>query len=414
MTRPRIDPQPWMTEPRTRAVLDALAAGGVTARFVGGCVRDAVLGRPIADIDLATAAAPETVMALLREAGVKVIPTGIEHGTVTAVSGGKPYEITTLRHDVETDGRRAVVAFTDDWEADAARRDFTMNALSLEPDGVLHDPFGGIEDLRAGRVRFVGDARQRIGEDVLRLLRFFRFHAHYGRPPPDADALAACRDMAHLLPRLSAERVRVELMKLLSAPAPGDVVRLMRDEGVLDHFLSQATAVDRLDRLVAIETEIGACDPLRRLAALLPVDSERARRLASGLRLSNRERDRLLQIIEPAYAVTSDLAEAERRRALYRLGPEAWRDAVIAAWADAGAPASDRGWRELYELAERWQVPRFPLTGRDVKRLGVPEGAEVGRLLDATEAWWIEGDFAATAKQCRERLAEIVASGGDR
>jgi poly(A) polymerase len=405
MTELKIDLQPWMTSPKTRAVLDALAAGGIGVRFVGGCVRDAMIGRKISDIDLATDAPPERVMEFLEAAGLKVIPTGLAHGTVTAVSGGAPYEITTLRHDVETDGRRAVVAFTDDWEADAARRDFTMNALSLEASGLLHDPFGGIEDLRAGRVRFVGDPRQRLTEDVLRLLRFFRFHAHYGKPPPDGDALAACREMAHMLPRLSAERVRVELLKLLAAADPVPVIRLMRDEGVLDHFLAQATAIDRLDRMVTVESGLEQCDPLRRLAALLPVDGDTARHLAQGLRLSNRERERLEAMAAPGVDLSPSLDGPARRRALYAIGAEAWSDLVLSAWAAGHDGPDDEGWRDLLNETQGWARPKFSLTGRDVKKLGVEEGAAVGELLRAAEAWWIEGDFRADRKECLAWLA---------
>ncbi len=405
MTESQIEPQPWMTSPTIRAVLDALAGGGVGVRFVGGCVRDAVIGRKNSDIDLATDAPPERVIELLEAAGLKVIPTGLAHGTVTAVSDGTPYEITTLRHDVETDGRRAIVAFTDDWEADAARRDFTMNALSLEHSGLLHDPFGGIGDLRAGRVRFVGDPLQRLTEDVLRLLRFFRFHAHYGKPPPDGDALAACREMAHLLPRLSAERVRVELLKLLAAPDPAPVIRLMRDEGVLDHFLAQATAIDRLDRMVAIESGLVLCDPLRRLAALLPVDGDTARHLAQGLRLSNSERDRLAAMADPGIDLSPALDGPARRRALYAIGAETWPDLVLTAWAAGHDGTDDEGWRALFSETQNWERPGFPLTGRDVKKLGIEEGAEVGELLREAAAWWIEGDFRAGRKECLAWLA---------
>jgi poly(A) polymerase len=405
MTEQRIEPQPWMTSPKTRAVLDALAAGGAGVRFVGGCVRDATIGRKISDIDLATDAPPERVMELLEAAGLKVVPTGLAHGTVTAVSGGAPYEITTLRHDVETDGRRAVVAFTDDWKADAARRDFTMNALSLEAGGLLHDPFGGIEDLRAGRVRFVGDPRQRLTEDVLRLLRFFRFHAHFGRPPPDGDALAACREMAHLLPRLSAERVRVELLKLLAASDPAPVVRLMRDECVLDHFLAQATAIDRLDRMVAIETGLALCDPLRRLAALLPVDGDTADHIGQGLRLSNSERGRLAAMAAPEIDLSPGLDGPARRRALYAIGVEAWSDLVLIAWAAGAAGPNDGSWHDLFNETHGWTRPKFPLTGRDLKRRGLEEGAEIGELLRAAETWWIEDDFRADREECLAWLA---------
>ena len=405
MTKTTIEPQPWMTSPQTGAVLDALAAGDIGVRFVGGCVRDAIVGRKISDIDLATDAPPERVMALLRAAGLKVIPTGLAHGTVTAVSGGAPYEITTLRHDVETDGRRAIVAFTDDWKADAARRDFTMNALSLERNGLLHDPFGGIADLHAGRVRFVGDPRQRLTEDVLRLLRYFRFHAHYGSPPPDNEALAACREMAHMLPRLSAERVRVELLKLLAAPDPAAVIQLMHDEGVLGHFLAQATAIDRLARMVSIESGLALRDSLRRLAALLPVDGDTALHLAQGLRLSNSERERLVAMAAPEIELSPALDGPARRRALYALGAEAWPDLVLAAWAAGHDKTDNEGWRDLFNETRNWERPKFPLTGRDVKKLGIEEGAAVGELLRGAEAWWVEGDFRANRKDCLAWLA---------
>src|SRR5215468_4177027 len=266
----RLDPQPWMIAAETVAVMAALAAAGGEARFVGGCVRDALLGRKVSDIDIATHEPPERVMNLLSRAGIKAIPTGIKHGTVTAVVGVRHFEITTLRRDVETYGRHARVEYTDDWAADAARRDFTMNALFCSADGTIYDPFGGLADLRAQRVRFVGDPAERIREDVLRLLRFFRFHAHYGKPPPDPPALAACRDLAHLLPTLSGERVCAETLKLLSAPQPADVVDLMRESGVLAHFLPEATGIDRMRALVAAEAVaprdlVPRPDPLRRL-----------------------------------------------------------------------------------------------------------------------------------------------------
>ena len=281
----RLDPQPWMTAPETVAVMAALSAAAGEARFVGGCVRDALLGRKVRDVDIATHEPPERVMNLLKRAGIKAIPTGIKHGTVTAVTGAKHFEITTLRRDVETYGRHAKVEYTDDWQADAARRDFTMNALFCGADGTIYDPFGGLADLRAQRVRFVGDPETRIREDVLRLLRFFRFHAHYGKPPPDAAALAACRSLAPLLPTLSGERICAETLKLLSAPQPADVIDLMGETGVRAHFLPEATRNDRLRALVAIEGSaprdlVPRTDPLRRLAALL--DGSEAERAGGG------------------------------------------------------------------------------------------------------------------------------------
>ena len=259
----RIAPQPWMTEAATASVLGAL---GGTARFVGGCVRDALLGRAIVDIDIATPLLPEEVMRRLEAAGIKAVPTGLDHGTVTAVAPPRRFEVTTLRRDVETDGRHARVAFTDDWAADASRRDFTMNALFLDAEGRVFDPMGGLPDLHAGRVRFVGDPATRIREDVLRILRFYRFQAHYGRGEADPPARADCRALAPLLPSLSGERVAAELLKLLAAPDPMPTLRLMAADGVLAMLLPEARRLARLAALIPLE---GIGDPLRRLAALL-------------------------------------------------------------------------------------------------------------------------------------------------
>src|SRR6266478_853367 len=280
-------PQSWMSAPATRAVIAALSAGGAEVRFVGGCVRDSLAGRPVGDIDIATPDEPARVIELLEGAGLKAVPTGIEHGTVTAVAFHRPFEITTLRRDVENYGRRAKVSFTDDWTADAARRDFTFNALSCTPEGRLHDPFGGVADLRTQRVRFVGDATARIREDVLRLLRFFRFYAHYGAPPPDGDALAAARVMAPLLPSLSGERIAAETLKLLAARDPAAVLRLMQGHGVLAHFLPESVHLDRLARLTAIERSLSLKpEPPRRLAAVLESEAA-ARAVAASWHLSN-------------------------------------------------------------------------------------------------------------------------------
>src|SRR5262249_44306607 len=263
-----------------RAVLATLASGGVEARFVGGSVRDALLGRPIGDIDIATPAPPERVIELLEKSGIKVIPTGVAHGTVTAVVPPRHFEITTLRRDVETYGRRARVAFDADWAADAARRDFTINAIFLTPDGTIRDPVGGLADLRACRVRFVGDPATRIAEDVLRLLRYYRFEARFGTGIGDPEARAACRAAAYLLPRVSGERVAQEFVKLLETPHPTEVLQMMQDDGVLAVVLPEARRLDRLQRLIEIEPE---SDPLLRLAALVEVDAEGTAALAARL-----------------------------------------------------------------------------------------------------------------------------------
>ncbi|MDX1426079.1 MAG: CCA tRNA nucleotidyltransferase, partial [Kiloniellales bacterium] len=283
----KIAPQDWMTAPATRAVLAALGAEGAVPRFVGGCVRDAVVARPVTDVDIATPDPPQRVIALIERAGLKAVPTGLAHGTVTAVADGRPFEVTSLRVDVETYGRHAKVAFTDDWQADAARRDLTINALSCDPDGRIYDYFGGLADLRAGRVRFVGEPRARIREDYLRLLRFFRFHAHYGRGAPDPEGLAAAGELAPEATHLSGERVRAELLRLLAAPDPAPVVAVMAAAGVLRAFLPEAgPGPDGAAALAALGELPGATaepDPLLRLAALLPPDPAAAGAVAGAV-----------------------------------------------------------------------------------------------------------------------------------
>ncbi|MGH6946921.1 MAG: CCA tRNA nucleotidyltransferase, partial [Kiloniellales bacterium] len=312
----KLPQQEWLTALETCALVAALTAGGDAVRFVGGCVRDAVAGRPVKDIDLATPSPPEQVTALLERAGIKAVPTGIEHGTVTAVVDHLPFEITTLRRDLETDGRRAKVAFTDDWAADAARRDFTMNALSCAPDGTLYDPFDGLADLRAGRVRFVGDPRARIEEDYLRLLRFFRFQAHYGHEPPAPALLAVAMEMAPGLANLSGERLRQETLKLLEAPQPLPALEAMIACGVAAHYLPEVESADSLAAYLALEDADAAPDPLLRLAALLPEGGAGAT-VARRLRLSRAETTRLIALTAPEAKPLPDEPAALRRRRIY-------------------------------------------------------------------------------------------------
>jgi poly(A) polymerase len=411
-TSRRIAPQPWMTEPATLAVLGALTAGGAEARFVGGAVRDTLLGRstpgssPRADIDIATPATPERVIQLLEKRGIKVVPTGLAHGTVTAIAGTPPrhFEITTLRRDVETYGRRARVAFDADWGADAARRDFTINAIFLAPDGTLHDPVGGLADLRARRIRFVGDPATRIAEDVLRILRYYRFEARFGTGSGDQPARAACRTAAHLLPSLSAERVAQELIKLLETPDPLPVLHMMQEDGVLAVILPEAQRLDRLRQMIAIEPET---DPLRRLAALIEVDGAGAIAVAERLRFSNAWRDRL-RGLAPPWAVDPRANGRAQRRALYRLGAGRYSD--IALLLAAEGAMSGEHLTDLLALARNWIPPVFPLTGHDVTRLGVRPGEKVGDLLDAVQDWWEAGDYSADHTACLARLKELVDS----
>jgi poly(A) polymerase len=405
----KITPQPWMNAPETLAVIQALTKEGAEARFVGGCVRDAVLNRAVKDIDIATPLVPEEAMRLLEAGGLKVVPTGIAHGTVTAVSAHRPYEITTLRRDVATDGRHAKVAFTDDWQADAARRDFTMNALSCRPTGEVYDYFGGLKDLRQGRVLFVGDATARIREDVLRLLRFYRFVAHYGRGQPDANARAACRAMVDQLPTLSAERLRDETLKLLTAPSPHDVLVLMHNDKVLAAYLPEAIDIARLSRLVTIERRwderVRAGDPVRRLAILLR-EPAMAGPVATRLRFSNKDRDRLEALRAPV-AFTPPMDERAIRRDCYRLGPELLIDRTLLYWAVQGNP-DNVALERILDVVETWEPVSLPVKGDDVLALGVPTGEAVGSLLRLIEDWWIERDFKPSREETLIRLKQVI------
>lgn len=412
-----IRPQTWMTAPATVSVMAALSAGettGLVALFVGGCVRDSLLGRDVGDIDIATALAPDIVSKRIEDAGLKAVPTGLAHGTVTAVVEARHFEITTLRVDVDTDGRRATIAFTDDWVADAERRDFTVNALYADGAGAIFDPVGGLADLKAGRIRFVGNAEQRIREDVLRLLRFFRFYAQFGTPPPDRDAISACAKLANLLPTLSGERVAAETLKLLTAADPATTMTLMSANGVLQHFLPEAKEIDRLAALVTVDGVADQADPLRRLAAVLKVDAAGADAIAARLRLSKADRVRLRELVATDHRLERDMSPEQMRVALYRLGADVWRDRVLIDWAEeiaVGTPqdrhATD-AWRELYDLTVEWTPPTFPLQGHDVLALGVAAGPAVGRHLATVEEWWIAGDFVADRRACLAELRELV------
>ena len=398
----RLKHQPWLDSAATVAVMDALeAAGGAgCARFVGGCVRNALMGQPVDDLDIATRLTPDQSMQALQAAGLKVVPTGVAHGTVTAVSGGRPYEITTLRRDVETDGRRAVVAFTEDWVEDAARRDFRLNALYADRSGQVFDPTGeGVADAAAGRVVFVGDAEARIREDYLRILRFFRFFAWYGREAPDAEGLAACARLSDGVERLSAERVSKELLKLLAAPDPRPSVSAMKATGVLARVLPGERRLDRSNILCGFSP-----DPELRLAALL--QSGEAAQVAVRLRLSNALRDRLVLALQAP--VDLGLTDAQARAGIYAIGAAAFRDRVRLARAVSPDRVAEAD--RLIDLADSWTVPRMPIGGREIARLGVAPGPATGRLLKAFEAQWIAADFPETGHQ--SRLEALAAEAG--
>lgn len=419
----KIPPQPWMTAPETGTLIDALARDGAEVRFIGGCVRDSLLKRPVRDIDVAVPVPPDRVIALLNRAGLKAIPTGIEHGTVTAVVEKAVFEITTLRVDIESYGRRAKVAFTDDWRMDAARRDFTINALSCTREGDIYDYFNGLDDLGHGRVRFVGNPDERIREDRLRLLRFFRFYAHYGRPPPDPEALAACREHARSLTLLSGERVRIEIFRMLMAPDPADVFQLMHGNGVLEHVLPEDGRIDRLRMLTwldsrAIRHESVAPDPIRRLAALLQTNAYGAEAIADRFRMSNAQRRRLAAMVAPGYPINPSLEPHRIRRALHRLGAAAVRDLALLNWADELAAkgrlphARTEGWIALIDLASAWSGPKFPLHGRDALACGIQPGPRVGAILSAVEAWWEENDYRPDRAGCLDKLRCLIDARG--
>jgi poly(A) polymerase len=401
-----------MTAAETVAVMDALAAAGgpEAARFVGGCVRNCLTGHPVDDIDIATVLTPDRTTAALEAAGLKAVPTGIEHGTVTAVAGGRGFEITTLRRDVSTDGRRAVVAFTTDWEEDARRRDFTLNALYADREGTIFDLTGqGVADARAGRIVFVGDPEQRLREDYLRILRFFRFLAWYGKGAPDAAALAACKALRSEVTTLAAERISKELVKLLAAEDPRGAVALMLETGVLELLLPEPIDLERLNALVEIETDqMFETEPVLRLAALLPDDQVTAARFAEALRLSNAERDRIVAALAPAPRLKSWMSPREIRRAVYQSDKASFRDRAKLAWARAGRTAAAPQWRGMIALAEGWTRPTFPLTGAEVMAAGVPKGPLVGQVLREVEDWWIDHDFIDDKMSAIEKLKAVA------
>jgi poly(A) polymerase len=384
---------PWLTSGPPARVLTLLDGNGEEARVVGGAVRNALLNVPIGDIDIATTAVPTEVVRRAKAAGIKSVPTGIEHGTVTLVVEAQPFEVTTLREDTETFGRKAKVAFGRDWVADAQRRDFTINALSAGADGVVHDYTGGLDDIAARRVRFIGEASQRIEEDYLRILRFFRIHAAFGAGEPDRAGYLACIAARAGLATLSAERLRMEILKLLVADGALRSVTAMIDGGLLLPVFGGISYPGPFAAMIAAERELGVkADPVRRLGALAVAVTEDARRLVTRLRLSNAEAKRLDSMGHRWWRLAG-MDEARARRRLYRLGEEAYRDRLMLAWARAGRDADPKPWRELALLPERWSAPRFPLKAADFMARGVAEGPLLGQMLALAEDAWLAAGF---------------------
>jgi poly(A) polymerase len=404
---------PWLRSGPAARVLKLLNGDGEEARVIGGAVRNALLGIPLGDIDIATTALPEEVVRRARAAGIKCVPTGIDHGTVTLVVESHPFEVTTLREDTETFGRKAKVAFGRDWVRDAERRDFTINGLSVDAGGVVHDHVGGLADIEAKRVRFIGDPGQRIAEDYLRILRFFRMHAAYGVGEPDRAGYLACIDGRAGLSTLSAERVRMEMLKLLVAEGAAVALQAMADAGLLLPVFGGVTYSGPFAAMIAAEREMGLPpSAVRRLAALTVAVTEDAKRVSARLRLSNAEAKTLDSMGHRWWRfATSD--DARARRLLYRLGEDAYRDRLMLAWARAGGVGDGAPrWHDLATLPQRWTAPKFPLKAADFISRGIAQGPALGHVLALAEDAWLAAGFpldpsaiAAIADQAAARFA---------
>ncbi len=392
MSPARVLDAPWLKSGPAVQVLGLLNHDGEEARVVGGAVRNTLLGLPTGDIDIATTALPNEVIRRARAAGIKSVPTGIEHGTVTLVVDAHPFEVTTLREDTETFGRKAKVAFGRDWVGDAHRRDFTINALSVDLSGVVHDYVGGLADIAERRVRFIGDPTQRIEEDYLRILRFFRIHAAFGAGAVDRAGYLACIAARAGLATLSAERVRMETLKLLVAEGATGAVMAMAEGGFLQSIFGGLAYTGPFTAMIAAERELGLkADAVRRLAALAVAVTEDAKRIAMRLRLSNAEAKRLDSMGHRWWRLAG-MDEARAKQRLYRLGEEAYRDRLLLAWARAGN-TDPAPWRELSGLPQRWSAPKFPLKAADFIARGIAEGPTLGHVLTLAEDAWLAADF---------------------
>ncbi len=406
---------PWLKNGEVARLLALLDRDGEQARVVGGAVRNALLRLAVDEIDVATTAVPEEVARRVDAAGWKSIPTGIDHGTITVIIEGKPFEVTTLRRDVETYGRRAKVLFGRDWRTDAERRDFTINALSLSADGRIYDYVGGIADIAARRVRFIGEPSSRIAEDYLRILRFFRFHAWYGAGGPDAAGLHACILARGGLETLSRERVRMELLKLLLAPHATPTLVVMAETGLLGMVLGGVPLLASFENMAKVEVAMGLdADAVRRLGALNLQVKEDGERLAQRLRLSNAEAERLIAL-ERWWRVSPASGDQAAHALLYGRGPQSFADRVLLAWARSDAGASDLAWHDLANLPQRWTAPNFPLKAADFIHRGVAAGPALGAALRSAEDAWIAADFpadrAALEAIADRAVREVAATG---
>ncbi len=399
----------WLNQPETQTLIAAFKQTDVPLRFVGGCVRDSLLGKEVHDIDAATTLPPEQVVELLEQANIKAIPTGIAHGTITAVIDKKPFEITTLRKDVATDGRHAEVEYTGDWQQDAQRRDFTMNALYLSPEGEVFDYHDGEKDARAGRVIFIGDATKRIEEDYLRILRFFRFFAHYGKSTPDKKAMEACTQAAAQIETLSAERIGHEMLKLLSAKRSHHALSFMADQNILPHVvgfnITSRAVIRRLEEMNAAFSH--ALPATAKLAALLLVADQKiaTEEVATRLRLSNADTQRVKNLLALQESISTSLSFPQQKRLIRKESASLFCEAVLLAWAQTDELIdTSHPYHGMLTLAQEWKPPVFPVSGDDLKALGLKEGKAIGRALAELEEAWEQDDYKMSRGELLKRI----------
>ncbi len=401
-----VSDHPWLRMPSLVNLLDILNRDGLNARMVGGCVRDALLGRKIIDIDMACSLRPEETMRRLKKAGVKVVPTGLKHGTITAVVDKHNFEITALRRDEETYGRRAKVVYIDDWQEDARRRDFTINALYLDADGSLYDPCGGLRDIAARRVCFIGDADQRIHEDALRILRFFRFAAQIGQGEMDPAGLAACLKNKSLIDKLSGERLAQEVFKILGSETLLPVMKVMDEGGILDKIIPNHEDIQELNAYVRVEKALGKCNILARLSCLLRKDNEAIENINRHLKLSNKQVKILKNYANHDISLQTDMSQKDIRRVIYHYGRDLFIFALLQSWAHAAGDENHEAWRKILAYGEAWPIPVFPVQGKDLMAGGLKSGVEIGRKLRALEQEWAQSDFQLTREEMLTSDAE--------
>jgi len=410
LNRINLNDAPWLSSKPVRDVFEALEAPGHETRIVGGAVRNALLGVPVSDIDMATTLHPKEVMERAESHGIKAVPTGIEHGTITLISDQVTIEVTTLRADIDTDGRRAQVVFGSDWHGDAARRDFTINAFYCDRNGKIFDPLGGFDDLHSRRIRFIGDAQKRIREDYLRILRFIRFHGAYGHGLIDADGITACLRERGGLAQLSRERIWTEFSKILTLKNSATTIRLMFDHGLLTLILQGVPNLIRFENLIAIEDGLGLPrDAVRRLSALALFVKDDASRFGEIFRLSQKDAQRLRVVSGQYPEFNEKLKSNVAKKLIYNLGAPLFIDRLLLSISGQDRDKISQELQGLYDLALHWTPPSFPITGEDALALGMSPGPKLGRILKAQEAEWLSADFKPDREELLVRLKIMIA-----